>query len=63
MPDTYISPPSSAFHEALAAIVGEKGLVTDPQARQFHTTNWQGMAPAAPPPWSSRRARRKSPRS
>src|SRR5688572_27294554 len=45
MPDTYISPPSSAFHEALGAIVGEKGLVTDPQAVQFHTTNWQGMTP------------------
>ncbi len=45
MPDTYISPPSSAFHEALAAIVGEKGLVTDPQAVRFHTTNWQGAAP------------------
>ncbi|QQS12030.1 MAG: FAD-binding oxidoreductase [Rhodospirillales bacterium] len=43
MPDTYIAP-SSAFHAKLAAIVGEKGLVVDPQAVKFHTTNWQGNA-------------------
>ncbi len=42
MPDTLIAPPSTAFLEKLRAIVGERGMVEDPQARAFHETDWRG---------------------
>ncbi len=44
MPDTYLNPPSSAFMDKLAAIVGDKGMVTDPQAVAFHSTDWRGIS-------------------
>ena len=43
MPDTHLNPPSSAFMDKLAAIVGDKGMVTDPQAVAFHNTDWRGV--------------------
>ena len=42
MPDTPITAPSSAFLNRLRAIVGDKGMVEDPQARAFHQTDWRG---------------------
>ncbi|MCW5746238.1 MAG: FAD-binding oxidoreductase [Alphaproteobacteria bacterium] len=43
MPDSLISAPSSEFLDKLTAIVGEKGIVSDPQARAFHETDWRGF--------------------
>jgi FAD/FMN-containing dehydrogenase len=42
MPDTAISAPSTVFLDGLRAIVGDKGMVSDPQARAFHETDWRG---------------------
>src|SRR5262245_27375556 len=43
MPDTLITTPSSIFLSKLRAIVGDKGMVEDPQARAFHETDWRGF--------------------
>ncbi|HJQ56864.1 MAG TPA: FAD-binding oxidoreductase [Vineibacter sp.] len=42
MPDTVIAAASSAFLARLQAIVGDKGMVSDPQAQSFHQTDWRG---------------------
>ncbi len=43
MPDTLVTTPSSAFLGKLRAIVGDKGMVEDAQARAFHQTDWRGL--------------------
>jgi FAD/FMN-containing dehydrogenase len=43
MPDTLIAAPNAAFLAQLHAIVGDKGMVNDKQARAFHETDWRGF--------------------